>query len=349
MEAPIHSPELTVESRNSTSSESGTPLKAPPTPMLVRPIEHADVAVREFDRETIAQWTQHAATLIRYREYGAAQNLLRHALSKDSHCIRAISLMAIVLEKTDHPEEAVKCRRALIRIEPSADNQLDLAALYYGLENDEAALATYQDALATHAVPEMRLFEVYKNIGNILVRQGDFDGAEDFYNRAFTIEPKSDSLLVNFGTLEINRDDLEAAGARFRAAIEINAQSDRAWVGLALVHRAKGDFELSWANLERALDLNASNRTAMKLIVEWAVRDGRVQAAAARLEHYLAKDGEDAEMAFALAKCQTLLGRFNDALFECERVVALDPEQAEALRLRRILAERIVAEASACA
>lgn len=315
---------------------------------LVRPIEHASAAIREFDQETIEhsmdQWMRHAATLIRYREFAAAQSLLRHALIHDSKNVRAISMMAVVLEKSGHVEEAVKCRRALVRLQPTADHRLDLAALYYGLENDAAAFSTYEEALANDAVPEARLFEVYKNIGNILVRRGDFDGAEDFYNRAFTIEPKSDALLVNFGTLEINRDDLEAAAARFRSAIDVNENSDRAWVGLALVHRSKGDFELSWANLERALDLNLANRTALKLIVEWAVRDGRVQAAATRLESYLMTDGEDAEMAFAFAKCLTLLGRFDEALFECERVVALDPEQEEALRLRRVLAERIVAE-----
>lgn len=320
---------------------------------IVRPIEHASVAIREFDSEAAEQateqWMRHAATLIRYREFGAAQNLLRHALIQDSTNIRAISMMAVVLEKSGHVEEAVKCRRALVRLQPTADHRLDLAALYYSLENDESAFATYQEALATDTVPEARLFEVYKNIGNILVRRADFDGAEDFYNRAFTIEPKSDALLVNFGTLEINRDDLEAAAARFRAAIDVNSNSDRAWVGLALVHRSKGDFELSWANLERALDLNLSNRTALKLIVEWAVRDGRVQAAASRLENYLMTDGEDAEMAFAFAKCLTLMGRFDEALLECERVVALDPEQEEALRLRRVLAERIVAETEASA
>ncbi len=353
MEAPFHSQGLIKEFRNSVGTgfpETCSPKLVSP---LVRPIEQSAAALKEFDRETIlptiTELVQHAATLIRYREYSAAQSLLRHALMHDSNYTPAISLLAVVLERTGQQDEAVKCRRALIRLDASADNQLDLAALYYGLENDEAAFNTYQSALATHSVPESRLFEVYKNIGNILVRRGDFDGAEDFYNRAFTIEPKSDSLLVNFGTLEINRDDLEAAGARFRAAIEINPNSDRAWVGLALVHRAKGDFELSWANLERALDLNPSNRTALKLIVEWAVRDGRVQAAAARLETYLATDGEDAEMAFSLAKCQTLMGRFNDALFECERVVALDPEQEEAVRLRLILAERILAEAGASA
>lgn len=352
MEAPIQSRLLShethlIDQRPTASYTEAAQESATESKPLVRPIEQAAEAVRDFDRESVLQWVQHAKTLIRFREYGTAQNLLRHALIQDSKNIQAISLMATVLEKSGHVEEAVKCRRALVRLEPSADNRLDLAALYYSLENDESAYAAYQEALSTHAVPEERLFEVYKNIGNILVRRGDFDAAEDFYNRAFTIEPKSDALLVNFGTLEINRDDLEAAAARFRSAIDINSASDRAWVGLALVHRSKGDFELSWANLEHALDLNSTNRTALKLIVEWAVRDGRVQSAAGRLEKHLMTDGEDAEMAFSFAKCLTLLGRFDEALLECERVVALDPEQEEAIRLRRVLAERIMAETSA--
>lgn len=341
MEAPSQKHE-TLTTDRTFGPELSRPLQNP----IVRPMEQAAVAIREFDQELIGQWLRHARTLIQYREYSSAQSLLRHVLNRDSMDTEAIRLMATALEKSGQSDEAIKCRKALVRIHPSVDNRLDLAALYYGLENDTAAFATYQEALATDAMPEERLFEVYKNIGNILVRRGDFDAAEDFYNRAFTIDPKSDALLVNFGTLEINRDDFEAATLRFRSALNINAESDRAWVGLALVHRAKGDFELSWANLERALDLNISNRTALKLIVEWAVRDGRVQIAAGRLEAYLNTDGEDAEMAFAFAKCLTLLGRFDEALLECERVVALDPEQEEAMRLRRVLAEKIVAESS---
>ena len=45
---------------------------------------------------------------------------------------------------------------------------------------------------------------------------------------------------------------------------------------------------------------------------------------------------------FQLAKCLTLVGRFDEALFECERVIAFDPDQEEAFRLRRVLAERLL-------
>lgn len=311
---------------------------------VVRPIEQAALAIREFDHELVSSWIEHAQTLYSHGEYRTAQTLLRHALNQEPYSETAIRLMAKCLEKSSRIEEAMKCRKALVRLHPSLSNKLELAHLLYAQEDDAQAFQMYQEILASEAIPEDRSFEIYKNLGNIQVRRGDFDAAEDCYNRAFNSDSKSDALFVNFGTLEINRDNLEAAGDRFRAALEINERNDRAWVGLALVHRSKGDFELSWANLERAIDLNPKNRTALKLIVEWGVRDGRVQTAAERLEDYLAVDGEDAEMAFSFAKCLTLLGRMSDALLECERVVALDPGQAEAMRLRRVLAERILAE-----
>ncbi len=338
---------LVSSPRNTHASTSASQAVVPP-PMssgaLVRPIEHAALAIREFDHELVTSWIQHAETLSSHGEFRTAQTLLRHALNQEPCNETAIRLMVKCLEKTNRMEEAVKCRKALVRLHPGLMNKLELAHLLYSQEDDEQAFQMYQEILANEAVPEERAFEIYKNLGNIQVRRGDFDAAEDCYNRAFNADSKSDALFVNFGTLEINRDNLEAAGERFRAALDLNEKNDRAWVGLALVHRSKGDFELSWANLERAIDLNPKNRTALKLIVEWGVRDGRVQVAAERLESYLALDGEDAEMAFSFAKCLTLLGRMSDALLECERVVALDPEQVEAQRLRRVLAERIFAE-----
>lgn len=339
----IHSNQFQSEVRSTTITN---PQASGQTegPGIVRPIERASEAIREFDSELVASWIQHAAVLIRHREFKTAHMLLRNSLAKDPQSVPAISLLATCLEKSEKWEEAVKCRRALVRMSPTVENRIDLANLYYSLEDDNQSLLAYQDIVQSEVIPESRSFEIFKNMGNILVRRGDFEAAEDCYNRAFLVEPKSDALLVNFGTLEINRDNLEAATERFRSALVLNDQNDRAWVGLALVHRSRGDFELSWANLERALDLNPKNRTALKLLVEWSVRDGRVQAASARLESYLALDGEDAEMAFSFAKCLTLTGHFNEALLECERVVALDPEQEEALRLRRVLAERIVSE-----
>lgn len=310
--------------------------------MRVYPIERAQMAIDQFDAELIQAWTEQAERLMGQGDAASAQTLLRYSLNKDPYNEAAICLMAECLYSTGHQEESVKLRRALVKINRSFQNLFGLANALYGREEDALAREIYQELLTKTTVPEEHTFELYKNLGNIYVRSGDFDLAEDCYNRAFVVEPKSDAVYVNYGTLEINRDQLDAAKERFVSAIEINARNDQAWVGLALVHRAKGDFELSWANLERAIDINGKNRTALKLIVEWGVRDGRIQIAAERVGNYLAHDGEDATMAFLYAKCLTLLGCLSEALLECERVVALDPECREAFQLRQVLAQKII-------
>ncbi|MES2856060.1 MAG: tetratricopeptide repeat protein, partial [Bdellovibrionota bacterium] len=182
------------------------------------------------------------------------------------------------------------------------------------------------------------LFEVYKNVGNIHVRAGDFDAAEEFYDKAYTIRPNSDILLVNYGTLEIQRENHESALERFRAAVAVNANSDRAWVGLALVHRAMGDLELAKGNVERALDINDSNRTAIRLSVEWAIQDHEFGSALRRLEEYVAgKGSEDSEICFIFSKLLVQVGRLTEARIELERVLALDPTVEGGIALAKIL------------
>ncbi|HRK07043.1 MAG TPA: tetratricopeptide repeat protein [Pseudobdellovibrionaceae bacterium] len=331
------------------------------------PMEHREQAVAQFDAEAdeetrvnsasgavaamdggarVPGWLKQAALLARHGEYGASEAILRQVLWADSQNREGIEAMGNVLEQQGRFDESLRVFRALLRqsaeMTPGGvDPRLHVARLLYKLEEDQSALALYSEILSSAIPAEDQLFETYKNVGNILCRQGDFEGAEEFYNKAHVLQPKSDVLLVNFGTLEIQRDRLDLAKERFRAALEENPHNDRAWVGLALIHRHKGDFELSWGNLERALDLAPHNRTALRLMVEWAVRDGRLGSAIARLEAHISVNQEDTELIFQLVKALALVGRFAEALLECERVVAMDPAMQDAIRLRRELAERV--------
>lgn len=334
------------------------------------PMEHREQAVAQFDAEVgdnthasahanmdgvalrdggvgrVPGWLKQAALLARHGEYGASEAILRQVLWADSQNREGIEAMGNVLELQGRFDESLRVFRALLRqsveMTPAGvDPRLHVARLLYKLEEDQSALALYSEILSSAIPAEDQLFETYKNVGNILCRQGDFEGAEEFYNKAHVLQPKSDVLLVNFGTLEIQRDRLDLAKDRFRAALEENPHNDRAWVGLALIHRHKGDFELAWGNLERALDLAPHNRTALRLMVEWAVRDGRLGSAIARLEAHISVNQEDTELIFQLVKALALVGRFAEALLECERVVAMDPAMQDAIRLRRELAERV--------
>jgi tetratricopeptide (TPR) repeat protein len=285
----------------------------------------------EPDQIIILSLLSHAKLLFQNREYRLAINLLRNILSRAPDYPIALEMMGQCLLSTSRFDEALKCFRALVKIRCDNDSLCLVADTLYLLELDDQALIVYLDVLKRGGAPTSMLFSVYKNLGNISVRAGDYDAGEEYYDKAYTLAPESDVLLVNYGTLEIQRERFDEALARFRRAVEVNGENDRAWVGLAMVHRHKGDLELARANIERAMDIcsakpaNVANRTALRLIIEWGLQDGAIDSVISHLQNYLSGNGEDAEMAFSLAKVFTYVGRLAEARLEVERVLALDP------------------------
>lgn len=150
------------------------------------------------------------------------------------------------------------------------DKQLfKLGEGFYLIHDDQEALRYFFKVLEFMGEDESLLFETYKYIGNIYVREHDWDGAEEYYNKAYTLNPFSDVLMVNYGILEMQRDQWDLALKKLRYAVQINSKNDKAWVALALIHRFYGDQELSLSNIEKALDINPENTTATALIYEW--------------------------------------------------------------------------------
>ncbi|MCB0749567.1 MAG: tetratricopeptide repeat protein, partial [Ignavibacteriae bacterium] len=207
-------------------------------------------------------------------------------------------------------------------------------------EYSEAKLK-YEELLIKKSISEENLFNIYKQIGNLSVRDGDLEAAEEYYNKAFSIDSKSDTLLVNFGTLEMQRGDYEKALIRFREAIEINKSNAKAWIGLGMIHRKYGDHELSIANIVCALDLEPENKTALKLYSDWSVHSSCIQSACERLEAYLEKNDQDVEFILIYAKLNFILGKIDKAKLEAEKAFSLEPENIDTLEFINIVNKKI--------
>lgn len=306
-------------------------------------------ALAEFDAETqkedivvsadpqVSSYQRNAQVLMNHKEFPLALNLLRQASNIDSKNPVTLSLLVTCLEKSQRIDEALQVSRALSKIDFGFENMSKHATVLYKLGRDQEALEKYYEALAVLTEENTLLFEVYKNMGNIFVRQGDFDGAEEYYNKAYTLNPESDVLLVNLGTLEVQRGDFDKSLYCFRRAIEINADNDKAWVGLAMVHNQFGDSELAWANIERALDINPQNRTAVHLAANWGLRDQRIGRAIEGLQNYLSSVEQDEDMSLILINLFCTQGQFKEALMEIERVLLWNPSHQEVRELKRKL------------
>ncbi len=295
-----------------------------------------DESKHEIDKK-ISKYLNNAQILIKHKDYNLALNLLREACNRNSYHPQTLKLLAKCLDETAKTQEAIIAYKALVKVDYGFESLVGFGNALYKVGQDQDALEKYFEALASLTQEHSDLFEIYKNMGNIYVRKGDFEAAEEYYNKAYTLNNHSDVLLINFGTLEVQRNDFEKALYCFRKAVEINPESDKAWVGLAMVHSQLSDTELAWANLETALEINPKNRTAVHLAANWGHRDQRLDKAISALVNLLGTVEVDEDMSLVLINLFCMSGKYDFAELEIERVLAWNPDQKEVKDLQRKL------------
>lgn len=270
-------------------------------------------------------WFQNALVLIENEEFDLAKNLLRAVTSEHSHSPQAIFWLGHCFNKLNQLDEALICYQELREILGDCSSSFYLADIHYRMGQDEEAYDFYLEAMQSNDFDEDVLFEVYKNVGNIMLRKGDIDGAIENYHRAYRLNSNSDGLEVNLGTACLQKDDLESALRHFRQALNFNLENDKAWVGLALIHRQLSDFELAWANVDRALELNPENKTAVLLSVNWAKTDGKLETVLSNVQRYLERHEMDEDIILIHSQLLYAMGRNQAALLEVERAMAINP------------------------
>ncbi len=314
-------------------------------------------AIKEFDLESEAPQKQlkeiklpalpqtssmisNAEFLKRHHEREMAKVLLRETLNLEPrHPLALAKMVDFLPNDRDHREEKFKVAKAYDAVAGTPAAAFEMARLYYEMGELDLALESYFRAANRIDEENEMVFEIYKDIGNIFVRQKDFDGAEEYYHKAFALNPDSDTLQVNLGTLEIQREDWAEACLRFRAALGSNAKNDRAWVGLALTHHQMGDIDLAFANLINAIDLNPTNRTAVHLLAAWGQKFERQTEAIEGLQTYLAQGEVDEDMSLALIELFCEKKDFALAQLELTRLMAWKPEREDLYELEIKLAE----------
>jgi tetratricopeptide (TPR) repeat protein len=268
---------------------------------------------------------QNARVLITHKETHLALALLRQASNLQCHKI-ILAELTQVLVNLNRWEESYAVVKQWYQMDVDFLSTYFLAQIEYQLGKDEQSLKNYFEALAFIEEARPELFEIFKNVGNLFVRRGDFESAEEFYNKAYALKTDSDILLVNYGILEMQRGDLNRARDRFRSAIQYNSFNDKAWVGLAMVHFDFGDEELGVANLKRALDLDPQNRTAIQLALQKLNTSIHGAYLIEVISEYLSAVDSDAEMSCHLIQLFVLRGQYSLAALEAQRLVLWNPE-----------------------
>ena len=113
------------------------------------------------------------------------------------------------------------------------------------------------------------LFVVYKALAEICLLKNDFYQAEEYYNKASTLKPNSQSLIFYRAMMYLKGKNYKLAEKSFKDYLQFDSNSEKAWLGLSLTRKVLGDQELAWACLQRCLDINPKNPQAEKLRKQW--------------------------------------------------------------------------------
>ena len=152
------------------------------------------------------------------------------------------------------------------------DKTLDLLGLAKSLRKQlrlEEAEERYLTALDKITEPCNLLFIVYKALGEIYLLKDDFSMAEEYYNKASTLNPSCLSLVFHRAMMHLKEKDYKESERNFQTFIQSYPLSEKAWLGLALARKALGDTELALACLNRVLDINPENQRALQLKEQW--------------------------------------------------------------------------------
>jgi len=310
-------------------------------------------ALQEFDAEVpsvkvqrpahvtrpgVSELLLNAETLLQAGEIRTAIHLIRQALCLDSRHPEALRKMLRCLGDRDWEQsQRLAILKTLSAVEPTFENFARLGMMLIDVGQPDAALDTFFEGILRVEDENELLFDVHKNMGNIFVRRGDFEAAEEAYHKAFALNPDSDVLQVNLGTLAVQREDWGSAMEKFRRSLEINPANDKGWVGVALCHHQVGDSVLALATLENALDLSAGNRTAVHLMAKWALSTGFLDKAILRLQDYLTTQDADVDMSLLLIHLFCQQQKYSEARLEVERALCWAPDRTDLAELKEQL------------
>ncbi|MCC6138867.1 MAG: hypothetical protein IT287_09550, partial [Bdellovibrionaceae bacterium] len=195
--------------------------------------------------------------------------------------------------KRKSEEGQVYAARKLVDAEDTVGNQFLLAKAYLRSGCDKEALNLCHSILDNTSSYDGTVFLVFKMMGSIYQRANDVDAAEEYYHRAFAINPYDLDIQISCGYLYLQSQHVDKAREKFSGVLAANDMVTEARIGLALVHSFLGEFDMACANLAAVLDINPGHQLSLSLYAQWSsnCKDGSYPLT--YLEAYLKENPND--------------------------------------------------------
>ena len=299
---------------------------------------------------------------------GAFENFIKGSLTRDrdpriaflEHAIKEYSektksqYVAAIFELGRIRYEAAEYKEALeqLALVDEKNQRYDEAQFYLGVAQD--ALGLTEQALATlkKLAARLPLFEVYNNIGVLLIKQKQYKDAIDHLKPASEAAPRDTDTLFNLGYASFLGKDNANAASTLKNEIKLRASDGEAFYILSKALAAGSDQTGATAASDQAKKL-------LPAFAQWETKGvpplARVKASFSKINYYRYKREQDerlspqtqissqtpqADQLLETARGAFISGRVEDALAALGKLLQLSPQNYDAHLLMGRLYER---------
>lgn len=247
------------------------------------------------------------ATLYAQEKYPEALKVFEKAIAENPTLKDAYTHRASVLYMMGELPAAVAAYEEVCKMDPkAADAFYNLANVHMASGQYAEAETAYRKALALAP----NLYQAQYNLGMLQLKSGDTAAARQSFVQTLAMQPGYSAAAVNLGNLEMDCGNLAAAERAYTNAVEVNPQ-------YALGFQARAKLRLDLGKLDEALQ---------------------------DMDIAYGLDSRDVGVLTLRGNALDSLGKTAEAEAMFRAALALDPENAAALRnLRRLQSRKVPA------
>lgn len=198
--------------------------------------------------------------------------------------------LALALQQQGKAEDAMDALQQALQLAPD-DAQLHLqhAGLLLALRQFEGA----GEALTRTTGLDPNAFAAYLMQAHLAIGRNDFDEAQRLSTLASRVEPDHPELLTIDGMIALRRDDPDRALRLLSAANQAQPNDPRVLYALGFAYLGKNMLAFAEQAFRRVLELNPAISSLHGLVVQLAMRQGNLEAAAEAMQVALQQQGMD--------------------------------------------------------
>jgi tetratricopeptide (TPR) repeat protein len=237
----------------------------------------------------------------------SARRLAETSLQSDPSQGLYQAAMGMVLEAEGKPAEAEQRYLEALYLDPTAVEPMSRLFVLYQTSRDPEAPGRLSRLLVASLQKKHDSAVHHDWLGQVYMRTGQLDKAEQAFQTAIGLAPKTPEYRINMGSLRAQQDRLQDARTEYEEALKIRPDHPLGLYNLGVTYALQGDLDHAIENLEKAEKAAPPTVALLNSLAQAYEQKGETAKAVAALRRSLQQRPRQPERAETLKRLEATL------------------------------------------